>query len=242
MKAQAVLVTGAAGGIGQSIRAHLEQATSRSVVGIDSAYPADIDSEFRADLADTSRLAVVVDAIQQKFTITGIVHCAAVQFAKPAGAASLDDWHTSFAVNIVSLDYLVGRFLADLRLSSGAVVAVSSVHATSTTRSMAPYAATKGALEAWTRAAALDLAPDITVNSVVPGAISTPKLEEGFARWEDGEVRRSLLNARTPAGRIGSADEVAALTEFLLSERARFITGTSVKIDGGASILLGTEV
>ncbi|OZD63134.1 SDR family oxidoreductase [Rhodococcus sp. 06-1460-1B] len=242
MKTRAVLLTGAAGGIGGSIREQLEKNVKHCVVGLDSAYSSDTDREFRVDLADRLRLVDVVDTIQRSYTIVGIVHCAAVQFAKPAGSASYDDWLTSFAVNIVSLDYLVGRFSADLRSSSGAVVAVSSVHATVTSRSMAPYAATKGALEAWTRAAALDLAPDVTVNSIAPGAISTAKLEEGFSRWENGELRRSLLNERTPAGRIGSAEEVAALTEFLLSDSAKFITGTTVKLDGGASVLLGTEV
>ena len=111
-----------------------------------------------------------------------------------------------------------------------------------TTPGIAAYSTTKAALEGWVRAAALDLAPRIRVNAVVPGAIDTPKLREGFARWgSEAAERLAVLEERTPLSRVGTAQEVASLVSFLTSEQSRFTTGGSFVVDGGATIRLGSE-
>src|SRR6185437_11329494 len=122
------------------------------------------------------------------------------------------------------------------------VVAVSSVHARATTREIAAYATSKAALEGWIRAAALDLAPDVRVNAVAPGAVRTPMLVEGFARRADeGSVEQamSLLAARTPLGVVAEPVQLARLVAALLDDDVTgFMTGAVVTADGGALLRL----
>jgi NAD(P)-dependent dehydrogenase (short-subunit alcohol dehydrogenase family) len=88
----------------------------------------------------------------------------------------------------------------------------------------------------------MDLAPDIRVNAVAPGAIDTAKLREGFARWgESAEDRKAILRQRTALHRIGEPSEVAGAVSFLIGEDARFITGSVLVVDGGATARLGSE-
>jgi NAD(P)-dependent dehydrogenase (short-subunit alcohol dehydrogenase family) len=93
-------------------------------------------------------------------------------------------------------------------------------------------------MEAWVRAAALDLGPDITVNAVAPGAIDTPML---WAHLDPNGPEAANLVARTPVRRVGTTQEVADLVAFLVSGKSAFMTGGIIRIDGGALARLGTE-
>ena len=85
--------------------------------------------------------------------------------------------------------------------------------------------------------AALELAPDnIRINAIAPASIDTPLLRASFERTEDPDQARVRNIARHPLGRLGSADEVAELALFLVSDRARWITGSIYPIDGGAGV------
>ena len=132
-----------------------------------------------------------------------------------------------------------------LRRSRGAVVNVASVHAFATSAGAAPYAASKGAIVALTRAAALEWAPDVRVNAVAPGAVDTGMLRQGVQRWAppeavDAELER--LAARIPLGRIGRPEEIAEAILFLADgRRSSFITGQVLVADGGALARLSTE-
>ena len=138
--------------------------------------------------------------------------------------------------------YIMSKYAhPQLKLGEGVIVNVSSVHAIATSESMAAYAASKGAVLALTRAMALELAPDgIRVNALLPGAVDTPMLRAGLARWPDIGVNQ--LASRIPLGRIGKPDEIAQAALFLSdNERASFITGQALVVDGGATARLGTE-
>jgi len=94
------------------------------------------------------------------------------------------------------------------------------------------------------RAAALELAPEVTVNAVQPGAVNTPMLRSGLGRSESASVKEEmgLLAGRTPLGALGSPQQVAELVSLLVSRgAARFMTGSVVRIDGGALLRLATE-
>jgi NAD(P)-dependent dehydrogenase (short-subunit alcohol dehydrogenase family) len=159
----------------------------------------------------------------------------------PAAGTSAQQWQDTLMVNVVSLDLLVGGLRSALT-ESAAVIAISSVHAQATTEGICAYATSKAALEGWVRAAALDLGPTIRTVAVTLGAVDGPKLQEGFARWGgEAQARMDVLNSRTPAGRIGTAAEVAGAIVWLTSPAAGFITGTSIAIDGGALARLGSE-
>ena len=116
------------------------------------------------------------------------------------------------------------------------------MHAIATSRSIAVYAASKGALVALTRAAVLEMAEEgIRVNAVLPGAVDTPMLRDSLGVRGDRTIEESMkiLRDKTPLGTIGRADEIAEAIFFLAdSDRSSFITGQSLLIDGGATARL----
>jgi len=115
------------------------------------------------------------------------------------------------------------------RSGGGSIVNISSVAGLRGSPGAIAYSATKWALRAMTKAAAIDLAPrQIRVNSVHPGPIDTEMI-----RFRTPEQTRERLR-QVPMRRMGSADEVAALVLFLLSDESAYVTGAEVAIDGGA--------
>jgi NAD(P)-dependent dehydrogenase (short-subunit alcohol dehydrogenase family) len=119
----------------------------------------------------------------------------------------------------------------DLRVRSGAVVLTSSVHAYKGIPGHPAYAASKGALLSLCGQLAVEYGPEIRVNAVVPGPILTAAWDR--VRPEDRE--RSI--AETAARRFGSPEEVAAAIAFLAADEASYITGTSLVVDGGWSVV-----
>jgi NAD(P)-dependent dehydrogenase (short-subunit alcohol dehydrogenase family) len=124
---------------------------------------------------------------------------------------------------------------------------MSSVHAVATSANIAAYAASKGGLLAFTRALAIEFAPDnIRVNAVLPGAVDTPMLRAGMNRGHvsggDITTRLDNLARKTVNGRIGKPEEIAHAVYFLADEnQSSFMTGQALIVDGGATARLSTE-
>jgi NAD(P)-dependent dehydrogenase (short-subunit alcohol dehydrogenase family) len=114
----------------------------------------------------------------------------------------------------------------------GAIVNMASVSGVRPTRGEAPYSAAKAAVIALTMSAALEYGPDIRVNCVSPGFVRTGLNEQVVARDE----HREHIEAGTPAGRVGDADEVARVVSFLLSGESSYMTGQNLVIDGGSML------
>lgn len=229
------VVTGAARGIGAAICDELE-AAGWQVVAVDrDASPR--EGAMLLDLADPHAIATGLGGLRP---VHALVNNAARQLSKPLLETTAEEWDAVLAVNLRAPFLCIRALAAQLVATQGSVVNVSSVHAGATSESVAAYAASKGGLNALTRAAALELSPrGVRVNAVMPGAIETRALSEGFARWPDGE--RSLIQ-RTPLGRVGQPGEIAKAVAFLLdSERSGFMTGQCMVIDGGAMARLSTE-
>lgn len=239
---QAVIVTGAAGGIGRAICERF-RLSGYIVIGIDRQEADAADHWLGIDIGDLGPLREAATRISQTHSLAAVVHNAAMQPMAGAGDTGYALFVETMRVNVLAADSLVHATRKNLADQRGSVVVVSSVHASATTAGINAYATSKAALEGWVRSAAIDLGPDIRVNAVRPGAIDTAKLREGFARWGDGvaEERRSVLMARTPLKRIGEPAEIASAVSFLVSDEASFITGSTLVVDGGASACLGTE-
>jgi NAD(P)-dependent dehydrogenase (short-subunit alcohol dehydrogenase family) len=177
--------------------------------------------------------------------VDALVNNAAIQVAKPMVRTSAAEWDTIMDTNVRMAFRTMIAAHARLRERRGSVVNVSSVHAVATSRSIAVYAASKGALVALTRAAALELAEDgIRVNAVLPGAVDTPMLRAGMSARADRTIEESMaaLSAKTPLGRIGEPEEIAQSILFLAdSDRSSFVTGQLLTVDGGATARLSTE-
>lgn len=242
MTERAVVITGAAGGIGAALCKRL-RADGYLTIGIDRFPSPAADVGIRLDMTQSEDLVTLGRELAADYPVSAIVHNAALQPLGGAGETSMSDWFDALRVNVIAVDALVGAMRSSLENHDGSVVVIGSVHGRATTNGIAAYATTKAALEGWVRAASLDLAPRIRVNAIAPGAIDTAKLREGFARWgeEAAEERKAILRQRTALQRIGDPSEVAAAVSFLIGLDARFITGTTLLVDGGASARLGSE-
>ncbi|MDE1992878.1 MAG: SDR family oxidoreductase [Rhizobiaceae bacterium] len=153
-------------------------------------------------------------------------------------------WDDVFDVNLKGI-YLASRFaIPEMRKrGGGAIVAISSVQAYASQAGVAAYTASKGAINALVRAMALDHAGEnITVNAVCPASVDTPMLRWAADLWKGDHTQDEMIalwGKGHPVGRVGKASEIAELVAFLASERARFITGADIKIDGGTMAKLG---
>jgi NAD(P)-dependent dehydrogenase (short-subunit alcohol dehydrogenase family) len=239
---RAVIVTGAAGGIGAALCQRMRN-DGYTAIGIDCAVAGEADIDIRLDLRETDQLVALGRELAGDYDLKAVVHNAAVQPIAAAGETSVADWLDTLRVNVIAVDALVSGTRESLTANDGSVVVVSSVHARATTGGVTAYATTKAALEGWVRSAALDLGPGVRVNAVAPGAIDTAKLRDGFARWgdESAEQRKSVLRERTALRRIGDPSDVAGAVSFLIGDDARFVTGAVLVVDGGATARLGSE-
>jgi NAD(P)-dependent dehydrogenase (short-subunit alcohol dehydrogenase family) len=231
------LVTGAASGIGAAIVARFQGEGAR-VAGLDVNPGGASDFDVLADLRSSHELEQAVARVTDTLGAPDIlVHAAAASVhggvfdTDPAAFLDLYD------VNVVGAVRLLQLCAPAMRARRGAVVVLSSINARYATPRLAAYAATKAALENLVQTAALELAADnIRVNAIAPASIDTPLLRASFARAADPERARAENITRHPLGRLGAAKEVAELALFLVSDRARWITGSVYPIDGGAGV------
>jgi NAD(P)-dependent dehydrogenase (short-subunit alcohol dehydrogenase family) len=247
-----VLITGAAGGIGRatvSLFAH----NNWRVIGVDRApfgenFPED-GLFIQADISIGENLELIFTQART-FTdhLDALVNNAALQISKPLLETSVEEWDAVMASNLRSV--FLGIKLAHSLFKAaggGAIINVSSVHAVATSANIAAYAASKGGMLAFTRAIAIEFAPDnIRANAILPGAVDTPMLRAGLARGhvkgEDIMERLDNLARKTVSGRVGKPEEIAQAIYFLADEKqSSFMTGQALIVDGGATARLSTE-
>jgi NAD(P)-dependent dehydrogenase (short-subunit alcohol dehydrogenase family) len=140
-----------------------------------------------------------------------------------------DDWEF---VTDVALDGVrrVTQALAPAMDDGGAIVNVSSLSARLAMANLPAYSAAKGGVEAFTRASAKELAPDVRVNAVAPGFVVTPQNAETYA---EGTDKRETIDERTPLGRVADREEIVGAAVYLASDAASFVTGEVLTVDGG---------
>ncbi len=252
MKKKTVVITGAAGGIGQaSVKIFADKGWF--VIGIDRApYPKkfpDSGAFIQADVAQEADWIEIKSQISKLTkSLDAVINNAAIQVTKPLVETSVEEWDRVLNANLRSVFLSVKLLYPVLKAGSGgAIVNVSSIHALVTSKDIAAYAASKGGMLALTRALAIELAPDnIRVNAVLPGAVDTGMLRAGLNRDHVGggtpEQRLENLARKTVSGKIGKPEEIARAIFFLADqEESSFITGQPLVIDGGATARLSTE-
>jgi 3-oxoacyl-[acyl-carrier protein] reductase len=235
------LVTGGSGGIGRAVALHL--ARDGFEVGVHyHAHRVEAESVareiaklgrngpiFSADLASAEGPDLLAKALLERWeSVDVLVHNAGVYDRIAFDRLSTEDWQSAMALNVVGPARLTQLLLPLLKRSPrGRIVFVSSVLAFTGSRWGAQYAAAKAGVLGLSRSLARELAPGITVNVVAPGSIDTAILAGDTA-----EARAE--RARTiPLGRVGRPEEVADAIAYLASERASYLTGTTLHVNGG---------
>jgi NAD(P)-dependent dehydrogenase (short-subunit alcohol dehydrogenase family) len=144
-------------------------------------------------------------------------------------------WHRTLALNLVAAGLLTKAALPALRNSKRASVLVTaSAAGRQGYPAFSAYSSANAGLIHWARGVARELGPSgIRVNSISPGPIDTPMLRSGAPADTDLEEWKTELASRTCLGRVGTAQEVANLAAFLISDLASFVSGTNIEIDGG---------
>jgi NAD(P)-dependent dehydrogenase (short-subunit alcohol dehydrogenase family) len=156
-------------------------------------------------------------------------------------------WDEVIDINLKGIFLTCKHALPEMRKrGGGSVVNVSSVQAFASQKGVAAYTASKGAINAMTRAMALDHAEEkIRFNAVCPASVDTPMLRWAADVFKDNKTAEQVVDSwgrMHPLGRVAKVEEVAELIAFLASDRASFITGGEYKIDGGMTAALGVRL
>jgi NAD(P)-dependent dehydrogenase (short-subunit alcohol dehydrogenase family) len=235
------LVTGGGSGLGKGIAVLLARLGARvTVVGRDhgrlDAALADLEgtghdaSAF--DLADIDAIPDWMSACAQAGPYAGVAHCAGIQSLKPLRACTADFIDHTMRVNVASAMGLArGLRQKDVAIRPASLVLMSSTAGLTGQAGNVVYATSKGALLAAARALAIELVRDgIRVNAVAPAVVPTPMSEKSMRIWSKEQLEAVL--ALHPMG-LGTVEDVANAVVFLLSDMARWITGTTLVVDGG---------
>ncbi len=235
------LVTGGAQGIGLACaNALAEDGAKLAVADIkaDGAKSAAADIGggaigYEFDAGDAEQIAALFDAIEKDLgTVSILVNNAGIALPGDFLDLPLEQFQKVIDVN------LTGTFLASQRAANamvkadikGAIVNMSSINAQVAIPSISAYCASKGGIMQLTKASALALAPHgIRVNAVGPGSIDTEMMAGVNANPEAME----MVLSRTPLGRIGEPSEIANVVAFLASDKASYVTGETIYVDGG---------
>ncbi|MEO5330762.1 MAG: SDR family oxidoreductase [Magnetococcus sp. YQC-5] len=243
LEGKRILVTGASSGIGQAIAILLSELGANVVLVARDQKRLNKTLALLAGeghLAESMDLALLDDIpawfakiIESFGVLDGLVHSAGIQYTAPLQSIQLSDMALMFRINFDAAMMLAQAFRkrnAHNPVRSG-IVYISSVASLSGVPGNAAYAATKGALTSLARTLALELARDnIRVNTVVPALVRTELAETLLTKLS--QKQREALMERHPLG-LGQVEDVAHAVAFLLSEAGRWITGTSLIVDGG---------
>ena len=224
MSGPRVLVTGGASGIGAET-CRVLSGSGWDVVASDVASGADVTL---LDVTDEAAWDRVLDDVGP---LAGLVNCAGIRTRSSIVDTGVDEFERHLRVNVVGTWLGIRGFLRRHQSgTAGAIVNLSSVNAEIAVPDQAHYVASKGAVSALTRAAAVEAAPlGVRVNAVAPGPVRTPMTAERLGNPEQA----AWLDARVPMGRVAEPAEIAEVISFLLSDKASYVTGEVLFTDGG---------
>ena len=236
-KDKVAVVTGGLGGIGLACAEGLAAGGARLVlIDLKVGDGSTVDRLCAMGAAQAVAIALdVADEIQVSMAVARartelggfdiLINVAGMMIYKPLAELTGADWRRLLDVNLLGAAFFTGEAMRHMT-DGGAIVNIASVHARQTSPLVAPYAAAKAALESLTRTTAIEgRARNIRANAVLPGAIDTPML------WSSPNLA-SGAEVLSPQD-IGKPRDIAAAALYLASEEARFITGSSLLVDGG---------
>lgn len=247
-KGKVVLITGAGAGIGEeTARLYAEsgarvclnsQSDSASAVS-ERINAAGYDSCFiQADVTDYGQVEGMVRKVIDTYgRLDILVNNAGIVAGGNVEEVSLELWEKVMQVNVTGVFYVCKCAMKYLRQTKGVIVNISSLVAVKGIADRAAYSASKGAVLSLSRAMAADYIKDgVRVNCICPGTILTPSLEQRIESSVDPEQAVKSFVARQPLGRLGKPEEVALGVLFASWDAVGFLDGSSIMVDGGASM------
>ncbi len=243
--APVVLVTGAAQRIGAAIAMHFHLRGYRvlvhyrasadaanTLVSQLNAARADSAHALCADLCDAQQVSALGEAALSQFDrIDVLINNASTFYPTPIGTATPADWDTLIDSNLRAAFFLSQALADELRLRQGAIVNLIDTHADKPLARHAIYSVAKAGLKAMTKSLAQELAPQVRVNGVAPGAILWPAALEDDSDPVVKHTRDKILQ-QIPAGQLGTPEQIAAAVFFVATE-AHYMTGATLRVDGG---------
>lgn len=237
MKRNAVLITGANGGIGKSLCDRFSRSGYYVIATDISEKECCCDQYVAADL----NLLVIDEDFRKIFfgkihdrlherNLKGIINNAAIQIVADIVDIKAAELQLSMNVNAIAPFLLIKGLMSNLETASGSVVNIGSIHTKLTKPGFTSYAASKSALSGLTRSLAVELGEKVRINEIRPAATDTEMLKDGFKNNPSGYA---ALKQFHPLNRLASPDEAASLAYFLVSEESSFISGSVISIDGG---------
>jgi pteridine reductase len=242
--AKVVLITGAARRIGSAIvremhstgwnilvHYHYSGDEAKAVACQLNAKRPDSVRLLAADLADIGRLPLLIEGSLAAWgRLDALINNASAFYPTPVGTVTEAQWEALLGSNLKAPFFLAQAASESLRRQQGAIVNLVDVYAERPLKNHPVYSIAKAGLAALTRSLAVELAPEIRVNGVSPGAILWP------AEGQDVAVQQDLL-MRVPLGRTGAPGDIARAVRFFL-EDAPYVTGQILAVDGGRSLFI----
>lgn len=242
LQGKSVLVTAAARGIGKAITERFaDEGATVMATDLDGDELGKLRSHERittrildvTDAAAVNDLAVAMGRVDVLCNVAGFVHHGSVLDVTD------EDWDFSFDLNVKSMYRTIRAFLpAMLEAGGGSIINMASV--ASSLRGLPyrfVYGASKAAVIGLTKSVAADCVADgVRCNCICPGTVESPSLEARIAAFDDPELARRNFIARQPMGRLGTAEEIAAMAVYLASDESAYATGTAFVVDGGVTL------
>lgn len=250
LKDKCCIITGAAAGIGRaSAHAFAREGAAVACVDLNGQAARDLCRELdgaggraiaiRADAASAEEMQDAVREVMEQwgrldvfFANAGIVPAGTVLEADPA------EWDQAMSVNARS-SFLACRYaIPAMRLhGGGSIICTASVAGLVGVKNRAAYSASKAAVLGLVKSVAIDFVDQgIRINAICPGTVDTPSLQARLHATGDYSSALQQFVARQPMGRLGSAEEIAALAVYLASDESSYMTGSHLVIDGGLSL------
>lgn len=226
-----ILLIGGSYGIGLSVAKELEKdhtvfVASRTSEGLSGLNVTHIPFDATTDSLDVSKLPAIID---------GLVYCPGSINLRPFKGLKIDTFESDLQINFLNMVKIVQTLLPQLTASNqSSIVLFSSVAATMGMPFHTSVAAAKGAIEGFAKALAAEYAPKIRVNVIAPSLTNTPLAD----KFLNNESKQEKSAERHPLKRYGEPYDLAQMAVFLLSEKASWMSGQILHVDGGMSTLL----
>jgi NAD(P)-dependent dehydrogenase (short-subunit alcohol dehydrogenase family) len=196
---------------------------------------------FKCDMGNKQEVDSMCKAVINQFgSVDILVNSVGVKKQNPVHLIDEKDFQDMIDINLKSMVRCMKAFVPKMiEKRAGSIVNISSIHAVSTMPNYGAYAATKGAINAIARVAALDYAPyGIRVNTICPGLIMSDAVKTEIAEYKDEKEKREFINLLNnmqplPPGRV---EDIAYAALYLASDLSKYVTGITLMVDGGASI------